>query len=426
MSRETRQLLATVLLAVVALWVLGRVRYPDRPATPNPVPALLTQLGPRFALDELAAESTRLRTRLGETILPVRAGGNTVSAIRVSDDTAVALLPGGRGVHRRTDDTARTPADGVTPTDGASAWSEPHVVASDAATGLAVLRVGAAASAPLALWAPRALDQPRYLLATVASADAVALRPSFIAALRPVTTAAWSAPIWAIPPAPDLQAGSLVFTADAELAGLVVTHADGLAIVPAATLLADAQRVRQLPARTPGFLGIEVQALTGPLAAATGARTGVVVAWVDPGGSAAGQLAPGDVIEAVDGHWLESREHWEVRTARLAAGQPIVLGVRRQGEWRDVQLLAAPSVKPLPLGLTLRRVTNAGSEVLQVARPSAGEAAGLEPGDVITLAGTYNAPTPAQVRDAFEAAAGRPLLVAVSRGSSSRIVTVHP
>ena len=424
MSRETRQLLATVLLAVIALWVLGRVRYPDRPATPNPVPALLTQLGPRFSLDELAAESTRLRTRLGETILPVHAGGTTVSAIRINDDTAVALLPAGRGAHRSPNDAARALTEGAT--EGTTASSEPHVIASDAATGLAVLRVDAAASAPLAIWAPQALDEPRFLLATVASADAVALRPSFIAALEPMTTAAWSAPIWAIPPAPDLQPGSLVFTADAELAGLVVTHAGGLAIVPGATLLGDAQRVRQLPARTPGFLGIEVQPLTGPLAAATGARTGVVVAWVDPAGSAAGQLMPGDAIEAVDGRWLESREHWEVRTTRLAAGEPIVLGVRRQGEWRDVQLLAAPSVAPLPLGLTLRRVTSVGSAVLQVTRPSAADSAGLEPGDVITLAGTYNAPTPAQIRDAFDAAGGRPLLMAFSRGTSSRIVTVHP
>ena len=43
-SRETRLLLTTAFLAVAVLWGLARVRFPDRPASPNPDPPLLTPL----------------------------------------------------------------------------------------------------------------------------------------------------------------------------------------------------------------------------------------------------------------------------------------------------------------------------------------------------------------------------------------------
>src|SRR3990172_11387893 len=53
-SRETRLLLITVLISIVTLWVLARVRFPDRPVTPNPVPPLLAQLPARPAFEDLA------------------------------------------------------------------------------------------------------------------------------------------------------------------------------------------------------------------------------------------------------------------------------------------------------------------------------------------------------------------------------------
>ncbi len=421
-SRETRQLLATVLLAVIALWVLGRVRYPDR-SSANPVPALLTQLAPRPAFNELAAESAQLRSRLGASLLAVRSGDLAIPAFRIRDDTALAFAP------RTSGGVAYAAAlrDGGEGPDAPGA-DRPEPIVSDGATGMTLLRVTAAAAALApAPWTPRELDEPRYLLATVASADDVALRPVFVAALEAVNSAAWSAPIWNVPGTPDLQPGSLLFTEEGELAGAVVAHRDGVAIVPAVTLLAEAHRLRQVPPRQPGFLGIDVQTLTPALAAATGASRGVVVAWVSRAGPADGHLRPGDVIEAADGRWLQTREHWDVRDARLAAGEPIVLGVRRRGEWHDVQLVAA--VKPAdarPLGLTLRGVPRIGSEIVAVDRPSAAADAGLEPGDLITLIAAVDAPTPAQGRDASAAAAdGRPLLIVFSRGTAARVATLH-
>src|SRR5215510_13754888 len=52
-SRETRLLLTTVLFSLAALWVLARIRFPERPRTPNPVAPLLTQLEPATAFEDL-------------------------------------------------------------------------------------------------------------------------------------------------------------------------------------------------------------------------------------------------------------------------------------------------------------------------------------------------------------------------------------
>src|SRR5687768_14568760 len=71
-SRETRLLLITALLAVATLWVLARIRFPDRPVTADPVTPVLTQIAsiPRFT--DLAAEVSLARTRLETSLLAVR------------------------------------------------------------------------------------------------------------------------------------------------------------------------------------------------------------------------------------------------------------------------------------------------------------------------------------------------------------------
>ena len=63
-SRETRLLLIAGVTAVAALWLLARIRFPERPATPNPVPSVLSQLasGPKY--DDLAGEIAQLHARL--------------------------------------------------------------------------------------------------------------------------------------------------------------------------------------------------------------------------------------------------------------------------------------------------------------------------------------------------------------------------
>jgi S1-C subfamily serine protease len=445
---------------VATLWLLARVRFPERPATPNPVPPLLTQLavGPNFA--DLASEIARLHGRLQPMLLvfdrtsagaqaatPVIAG--PVTALRIRSDAAVMAVPAGA----RDQDV-----------------SELDLIAGDRASGLAVVRVSSDAPVvPPIPFAPERLEQPRYLIATTVAGSLASLRPVFVPSLHAVPDPAWSGPVWAVPEGTDLTAGSFVFTNDGELAGLAIKDNGRLAIVPGATLLADANRLVDAPRRADGYVGVEVQSLTPALAAATGGTTGVVATWVDPGGPAAKDLRVGDVIEAAQGQTVETKRHWDVYATRLQAGEAIAIRVRGREGVRELNLIAEPAGQPAltpstlrepqgrpepgrgttssgrteskgsgqapvsqeerqvrALGLTLRRVARTGSEVLRVDPQSAAAAAGLEAGDVITLIGNLNAPTPAQVRRAFASTSQeQPLLLAMTRGLTHRVLTLE-
>src|SRR5687767_5260706 len=102
-SRETRLLLAAGVMAVAALWLLARIRFPERPVTPNPVPSVLSQLasGPKY--DDLAGEIAQLHASLQPSLLAldVPSGVGSVqasprtAAVRLRDDLAVTLVPPG-------------------------------------------------------------------------------------------------------------------------------------------------------------------------------------------------------------------------------------------------------------------------------------------------------------------------------------------
>src|SRR5688572_6344387 len=130
-SRETRLLLGIVLVSLVALWVLARLRFPDRASGANPVPPLLTQLTPRSTFEDLASSVALLGPRLTPSLMaldldrgPSR-GDALQPGLRVRDDVAVTLLPAG----------SLFPA--------AAAGSGTNVAGHDPASGLAVARVPA-------------------------------------------------------------------------------------------------------------------------------------------------------------------------------------------------------------------------------------------------------------------------------------------
>ena len=130
-SRETRLLLGTVLLSLVALWVLGRLRFPDRPRSANPVPAVLDQLASRSAFDELATAAAQGVARMGGVVLAlppadaalVDAAASRL-AIRLRDDLVVTLMP-----------------DPAASSTGRGAGTPLVVVARDAASGLAIVSI---------------------------------------------------------------------------------------------------------------------------------------------------------------------------------------------------------------------------------------------------------------------------------------------
>lgn len=419
-SRETRLLLTAGVLAVATLWILARLRFQDLPITPNPVPAVLSQLSSGSTYDDLASAVGQVQVGLEPTLLVidvVRATPGTeldvpvriprqAPALRIRADLALALLP-----------------DGWQP----QTSSGTDVRVRDRASGLAVVRVSnQVAALPVVPWTPRRLRQPRYLIASALSPEGVSLRPVFVGSLAPIDSAVWSQPIWAVPSGTALEPGSIVFTNTAELVGIVIEHDTGRAIVPGGIVLAEAARLLDSPPGPPGRLDVEVQPLTASIASVTGAAAGMVVTWVDRRRTAAGELMVGDVIEAVAGAPLTTREQWDVRMARLSAGETLTLQVRRRRDVLDLTLVAA-AIPPASrsLGLTLRGRPGLGTEVVRVEPTSAADRAGLAGGDVITLFGEVAAPGPGQIRRSFTALGeSERALVAVTRGDAHHVMTV--
>lgn len=414
-SRETRLLLTTALLALAILWVLARIRFPDSPVTANPVPPVLTQLGATPRFEDLAGEVSQVHGRLQPLmhVISARAAGATVSmaavALSIGDGVAAAWLP------------PDAPADAI---------SDAEIVAHDPASGLLVLLRPGEGDAPMPVpWVPRRLDQARFLISSDVAAQSVTLRPFFVGALTAVDNAAWPDPIWVLPERSETAPGAFVFTTNGELAGLVVGHADATALVPAETLLKEVDRLLNSGRQQVGHLGVQVEPLTADLGRATGAAAGVVVVWVEEGSAADGVLMIGDVIEAIDSQPVATAQHWNARTRRVAAAEILSLRVRRAGEARDMQIVARPrpaAAATDALGLTLRQTPDLGAEILRVDAGSAAARAGLAAGDVITFIGRAGAPTPAQVRAAFASAAeGQPVMVAFRRGDTAGVTTLQ-
>jgi hypothetical protein len=419
LSRETRRLLATALVAVLSLWALARVRFPDRPPTPNPVPPILDQLTgpPTFA--DLAARVADLRAQLTGSVVAVELGGiqargdaargpEMVAALRIRDDLGVAVIaPAARRA-------------GAMPV---------GIVAEDRGSGLTLVQTSMKTRPTVPIfWSPRDLEQPRYVLASAISPRDISLRPAFIGSLTPVELPQWSGPVWALPMDAAMTPGALLFTEQGELVGVVAAYDGGLAIVPARMLVASAEQLLEAPRTVPADLGVEVATLTAPLASAAGADSGVVVAWVDPSGAAATLLRAGDVISSIDGVEITGTEQWRVRAARVVVGSSLTLGVTRSGLPISVPLSITAPVNQTAgtLGLVMRPVADIGAEVMRVNRGSAADAAGVLAGDVITTIGSVTSPTPAQVRSAFASIKhGDRVILAVTRGGAHRVMAIQ-
>ena len=123
-SRETRRLLITVVVAVAALWVLARIRFQERPVTSTPVPNVFAQLGPSSNYGDLARLIADIRPGIVAAVS--RSPGGS-AALRIRDDAALTLNPG------RAD----------------------TVIAIDRATGLAIVRQPRGDMPALMPWAPR-------------------------------------------------------------------------------------------------------------------------------------------------------------------------------------------------------------------------------------------------------------------------------
>jgi S1-C subfamily serine protease len=120
------------------------------------------------------------------------------------------------------------------------------------------------------------------------------------------------------------------------------------------------------------------------------ARSGALVSRVFGGSpAAAAGLQQGDVITAVEGHGVDSRESFSTLTATASPGQSIPLTVVRGGATRSVAVRAAEPPRDLGLrilwdvaGLRIAE-GNRGVVIDEVGRNSRSERIGVQSGDTI-------------------------------------------
>src|SRR3990170_3163212 len=70
-SRDTRMLFTIIVIAVGLLWVLARIRFPDRAPTANPVPAVLAQLAPASAFDDIVSAVAQIEPRVQPAMVAI-------------------------------------------------------------------------------------------------------------------------------------------------------------------------------------------------------------------------------------------------------------------------------------------------------------------------------------------------------------------
>lgn len=413
--RETRLLLATIAVSVAVLLLMARFRFPEQAARSADVtPLPLERLAARATYDELASIMVDLERRIAPTILVFgeQRNGSTgyLPAVRLLPERAVAVLPRDRRI---------APAGGA---------RMPQILSRDAVRELVVLqtpsRPDAVATAPAV--PPR--PGPRYVTLVEAAAQGAAVRPVYVGRTELFADPRWPDPVLAVAAVQQtLPLGAAVFSLDGGFIGLVAGSGGTVTIIPAATLQ-NVARAAPAAAEPRGELPIEVQPLTAQLAKVAGAERGVMVSDVPPGQR---ELAPGDVIQSIDGIGVTTVAGFQqVEQSRTPGEVVSITGVRR-GQPFTATLTAIPAgtggASPRDdLGAVLRTVPNAGAEVVTVHPGGAAALAGLRPGDLIVGLEQTRPADAESLERAFRALqSGDGLLVTIRRDSAQRVLALE-
>jgi hypothetical protein len=419
-GRETRLLLATIVVSVGVLLLLARFRFPEEAAhqTVEPAPAPLERLAARATYDELASIMADLERRVVPAITPLRAQNDTgqryFPAVRVAPDRAIALLP--------RDYRLAPGASGAPPT----------IVLRDPSTELVVVQTPPRPEVVPASPAIVGRAGPRYVAVAEATANTIAVRPVYIGRMDPANDPRWPEPVLSVAAVQQtLSSGSAVFSLDGTFIGLTAETGATTILIPASTLrtLATSAPVLQT---TRGDLAIDVQPLTSSLAKAAGAARGVMVSYVPPSVAAEAGLASGDVIVAVDGTPVTSVAGFQLVSQSRNPGTRVSLEVVRKGEPLKLTTTAVEagstglSDDEQEFGADLRTVAGAGSEVVTVQSGTAAHRAGLRRGDMIVALDGRAHPDAALVRRTFQAAKpGQAMLVSIRRDDSHRVLALE-
>jgi len=174
------------------------------------------------------------------------------------------------------------------------------------------------------------------------------------------------------------------------------------------------------------WIGAVTATITPEEARRTGLRAsrGALVARIIPGSPAqAAGLRTGDIITAVAGRPVDSREAFSTLTATVAAGQPLPLTIARDGNTQSISV--RPSEAPNDLGLRilweiagLRVIDQSRTVVIdQIASGSRSESIGLARGDVIVGVNNVDVSSVKELNQALTQSAERSSIVLqVARG----------
>jgi hypothetical protein len=410
-SRDTRALLITMLVSITALWGLARLRFPERPMGPNPVPPVLAQLAPASPLESFAGAVRDLEPKILPTLVVLSGDGE-------DRDAAIGL--------RLPDGLVATFADVAT-------WEHEAalLIARNDATGLSIFPAPTS-EFPTVLrqwthWAPN--PSPRFLLAAESSRGRLFLRPVFIGSFKAMPWPPWGTEVWALPPGAAINPGTFLFTTEGSFAGAAVPIGGGAALVPAHALTSAAVQLAAERPEPPGYLGVTVQPLTPSLREALHAKSGIVVTWVDPEGPAAGRLRSTDVVEEIDQTRPGDQSVWDTIVSHVRAGADVRLKVRRGDSVQDVTVRAAKGrsiPQPRSSGLTLSAKPGAGAEIVEIAGGSPAEHAGFQVGDIVTRIADRHAPSPAVVARVLAATpTGAYAVFVVRRGSTHSVLALE-
>jgi hypothetical protein len=248
-GREARLLVLVVSVSLAVLFVLARFRFPAADITVvTPSAAPLAGLAARATFDDMAStmadvlarvsgsiavvqlEAPEVKPRRGEPV-PAPVPARWVPALRVSDDLAIAYAP--TGWH---------------PVAGLNLDGPVTLVASDARTQTALVRVPAAGAFPDGLaGALSGFTGLAYAAVVDATPAGASVQPRFLGRVYTTTDEGWPQPEFSIAGQDAPGPGHLIFGINGRLIGLVSGAVDAPRLLTADALQALVGRLRAAP-----------------------------------------------------------------------------------------------------------------------------------------------------------------------------------